>query len=138
MAFQTIEANLLRPGAPYATGRGWPSWLPVTPVDIHTVLDDDAMRARLEEMVGTVDLVCGGPPCQGFSIGGIRNGSDHRNRLPEQYLEFVRIVKPRFVLLENVEGMARRFISQPGQHPVSYAEWFEEELSRCGFTTRAC
>ncbi|MDA8996843.1 DNA cytosine methyltransferase [Hellea sp.] len=54
---------------------------------------------------GNVDVVAGGPPCQGFSIAGRRMENDPRNSL---FLEFVRIVKelqPRIVLFENVRGL---------------------------------
>ncbi len=55
-----------------------------------------------------IDLVAGGPPCQGFSLAGKRRGIDARNNLPWQFLEFVRQVKPKIVLVENVAGMNTR------------------------------
>ena len=62
--------------------------------------------AIIEKLKGTkVDLVIGGPPCQGFSIANTnRNPEDPRNHL---YLEFVRVVnllKPKFFVIENVRG----------------------------------
>lgn len=56
--------------------------------------------------VGALDLVAGGPPCQGFSINApIRSGSDPRNHLFREYLRFVDEFKPRAVLIENVPGL---------------------------------
>lgn len=52
-----------------------------------------------------VDVVVGGPPCQGFSLAGRRNPEDVRNKLPWEFLEFVRRVKPLLVVIENVVGM---------------------------------
>ena len=49
-----------------------------------------------------IDVLIGGPPCQGFSLGGIRNPNDPRNRL---FLEMIRVAKetnPRVVVIENV------------------------------------
>lgn len=56
---------------------------------------------------GKVDLVFGGPPCQGFSQIGPRDAEDPRNSL---YREFVRVVKslqPSFFIMENVPNMLR-------------------------------
>jgi DNA (cytosine-5)-methyltransferase 1 len=50
-------------------------------------------------------VVCGGPPCQGFSLAGPRIADDPRNKL---FLEFVRVVEglePEFVVFENVSGL---------------------------------
>lgn len=54
---------------------------------------------------GAVDAVVGGPPCQGFSVGGVRDVNDARN---DQLLEFVRLVveiRPTVFCLENVAGL---------------------------------
>lgn len=56
-----------------------------------------------------LDLVVGGPPCQGFSLAGRRNPTDIRNELPWQYLKFVDATRPRAVVIENVVGMDRSF-----------------------------
>ncbi len=62
-------------------------------------------------------LVAGGPPCQGFSVGGRRDGLDERNYLVYRMLDFIELVQPEAVLIENVEGMARRFVSKgPGEN----------------------
>jgi DNA (cytosine-5)-methyltransferase 1 len=55
---------------------------------------------------GQLDLVAGGPPCQGFSINApVRSTDDHRNHLFWNFLGFVECFDPRFVLIENVPGM---------------------------------
>lgn len=56
-----------------------------------------------------IDLVAGGPPCQGFSLAGRRNPDDIRNTLPWQFLELVEVVQPKSVLIENVSGMSQEF-----------------------------
>jgi DNA (cytosine-5)-methyltransferase 1 len=56
-----------------------------------------------------VDVVVGGPPCQGFSLAGRRNPDDVRNKLPWEYLEFVSQTAPKMVVIENVVGMSHKF-----------------------------
>jgi DNA (cytosine-5)-methyltransferase 1 len=65
--------------------------------------------ARIEQTFGVnrsdVDVVVGGPPCQGFSTVGKRDSSDPRNLLWEHYFELVNEIRPAYVLIENVEGL---------------------------------
>lgn len=136
MAFETFAANFLGPDARFPVRDLWPDWLPKTNHDIERLLEDPAMRAHLEELQGSVDLVCGGPPCQGFSVGGIRDGKDSRNQLPHRYLEFVDVIRPTFVLLENVEGMARRFVSKPGHQEMAFVDWARSRLDDLGYDAR--
>jgi len=64
-----------------------------------------------------IDLVAGGPPCQGFSMAGRRNPDDARNQLPWQFLEFVEAVKPKAVIIENVSGMKSDFAKHGKRSP---------------------
>ncbi len=62
-------------------------------------------RNPLTPFPGQIDAVVGGPPCQGFSVGGVRRVGDDRN---QQLLNFVRLVvelRPRVFALENVAGL---------------------------------
>ena len=54
-----------------------------------------------------VDVIIGGPPCQGFSNANRwhKNYSDPRNLLFLKFIEFVKIIKPKMVLIENVSGI---------------------------------
>ena len=59
---------------------------------------------------GNVDLVCGGPPCQGFSMANRqRIIDDPRNLLYKEYLIFLSKVQPRFFVMENVRGMKNKW-----------------------------
>jgi DNA (cytosine-5)-methyltransferase 1 len=107
--------------------------MPQRPQSIESLLDDPATHEHLEAMRGTVTLVAGGPPCQGFSVGGIRNGLDHRNQLVWRMLELVAILQPKLVLVENVEGIARRFLSKPGKSNASVADRVVEHLNDMGY-----
>ena len=52
-----------------------------------------------------IDIIIGGPPCQGFSVAGKRNEDDERNLLPYEYIRFVSAIKPKAFVLENVKGI---------------------------------
>lgn len=51
-----------------------------------------------------IDLVCGGPPCQGFSTVGKKDFNDDRNSLFREFIRVVRETSPKFVVFENVSG----------------------------------
>lgn len=77
----------------------------VTTADIRS-LDAEAVRDELGLKRGELDLIAGGPPCQGFSINApIRSKNDARNHLFKEYLRFVDAFAPRFILIENVPGL---------------------------------
>ncbi|MHA7178340.1 DNA cytosine methyltransferase [Arthrobacter sp. Sr24] len=75
-----------------------------------------------------IDVVVGGPPCQGFSMAGRRQKDDIRNRLAWEYLKFVERVKPRAVVIENVVGMSRSFV--PGEES-SFSQ-LQQALAKIG------
>lgn len=52
-----------------------------------------------------VDIITGGPPCQGFSLAGFRNPDDPRNNLIEDFYDVVKNVQPKIFLFENVQGL---------------------------------
>lgn len=56
----------------------------------------------IEEDVPEVDVVVGGPPCQGFSSLGRQDAADARNKLWSHYAEAVRRAKPKYFIMENV------------------------------------
>ena len=121
MAFETLHANLVADDAPFDAFQKWPDWLEKRPMGVEELLAGENL-ANLEGLRGKVTLVAGGPPCQGFSVGGRRNGQDDRNGLVQYLLDVVEAVEPPFVLIENVEGMARPFRANPGEAPESVAE----------------
>jgi DNA (cytosine-5)-methyltransferase 1 len=61
----------------------------------------------LESWDGELDLIAGGPPCQGFSSIGKRLIDDHRNQLVFHFFRLVSELQPRYFVMENVPGMAR-------------------------------
>jgi DNA (cytosine-5)-methyltransferase 1 len=53
-----------------------------------------------------IDGIIGGPPCQGFSISGKRDPNDPRNKLYQNYMEYVKMLRPAFFVMENVPNLA--------------------------------
>lgn len=104
-AFETLRTNLLASGCKYRFN--WPRWLPKEPIGVGEFLNRH--RADLETLKGSIDLLVGGPPCQGFSSAGRRRHDDPRNRLFTAYLRIVDALKPRAVLIENVRGFTMDF-----------------------------
>jgi DNA (cytosine-5)-methyltransferase 1 len=104
-AFETLKANFLTPGARHSYA--WPRWLGQTPCCVEELLKKHS--SDLSRLRGHVDLLAGGPPCQGFSSAGRRRAVDPRNDLVERYLELVDVLQPRIVLMENVLGITHDF-----------------------------
>jgi DNA (cytosine-5)-methyltransferase 1 len=135
MAFETLRHNLIE-GRRYSFD--WPDWLPKQAMSCEQLLNDH--RHHLSSLTGTIDLMVGGPPCQGFSLAGRRNPADPRNKMAEQYLELVKIIKPKFILIENVSGFNSKFDESKRKNTdddmyfkKSYAEYISEELSSVGY-----
>lgn len=102
--FTSLYANEISPryAQTYATNH------PLTPVDSRDIriVDAQKVRALLGLKRGELDLIAGGPPCQGFSINAPkRSTDDSRNHLFREYLRFVTEFEPRVVMIENVPGM---------------------------------
>lgn len=81
-----------------------------------TTIDNNTIK---ETFGNTIDIIIGGPPCQGFSGLNRRNkdGNDPRNLLFRQYLRFVEVLQPKVILIENVrqiltskDGLVRKEI----------------------------
>lgn len=70
-----------------------------------TSVDADEIPALLGGL-GRIDIVVGGPPCQGFSTSGKRALDDERNTLVWAYLRAVQLTKPKVFVMENVSGFA--------------------------------
>jgi len=83
------------------------------------LLEHSNILQNTKEKLGEIDLIVGGPPCQGFSLAGKRNPKDNRNQLPWQFLEYVEIFRPKAVLMENVLGMRQRFSKHNEEAPFS-------------------
>ena len=126
MAFSTLEFNLISGKRAFE----WPDWLPRNPMDITALMKK--YRDQIKNIAGKVDLVVGGPPCQGFSIAGRRMEHDERNTLFREYINFVKLVKPRILLFENVPGFSYSF-NKIGKSQAPYSEILAKELRKLGY-----
>ena len=77
-----------------------------------------------------IDVVFGGPPCQGFSLMGKRSFDDPRNSLVFHFIRLVRELQPKFFVLENVKGMT------VGKHKEFIAEIISQ-FSESGYQVNA-
>jgi len=69
------------------------------------VIDFKLVLSEINLKEGEVDILIGGPPCQGFSTAGSRQDTDPRNQLLKSYLKALLVIKPKWFLMENVEGL---------------------------------
>ncbi len=102
-AFETLQYNLIDKKKHF----DWPDWLPKQSHDINDVIKNH--KDNLKSLRGEIDLVAGGPPCQGFSTAGRRKEGDSRNELIKSYIKFIRIVQPKVIFFENVKGFTQKF-----------------------------
>ncbi len=80
---------------------------PDTPLiegDIHQVKGKDILRTT-GLAKGELDILDGSPPCQGFSVAGLRRMQDERNNLFTEYVRLARSLKPKVLVMENVPGL---------------------------------
>lgn len=102
--FHSLLASEIMPVYAATYQRNHPSARVLT-ADIRT-LEPNQIREELGMERGELDLLAGGPPCQGFSINApVRSALDKRNHLFKEYLHFVEAFAPRAILIENVPGL---------------------------------
>lgn len=130
-AFETLKYNLIDKKRHFE----WPSWLPIEPLDIIEV--NRNYKKQLEELRDHVDLVAGGPPCQGFSMAGKRVKDDVRNQLVFSYIDFIKMVLPKFLLFENVKGFTYAFDKKNNHDAVPYSKIVKDELQKLGYNVKA-
>ena len=124
-AFSTLKANLLKSGSTLTGRHGCPRRI--------GIFGDLVQKAAvLKKLQGSVDLVVGGPPCQGFSTAGRRHEDDERNTLVHSYLRLVEMVQPRAILFENVRGFTMKFKAN-ADAGVTYSQLVIENLRELGY-----
>jgi DNA (cytosine-5)-methyltransferase 1 len=130
-AFATLKHNLIDNKKHFM----WPEWLECKEHDITNILK--TKENELKALQGKVDLVAGGPPCQGFSMAGKRVEDDFRNKLVYAYIKFIELVKPRLILFENVNGFTYAFKSRSEEvKAIPYSQIVIEKLQSLGYDTK--
>ena len=134
MAYKTFQHNLIDEDSVHCHFTSWPEWLEKSPHDIEDILDNVNIVKKFKELKGKVTLVAGGPPCQGFSVAGARKGNDPRNLLVFKQIKAIKILRPRFALIENVGGFEKKFVCRPSDRTtVSIAEEAMSALKSIGY-----
>ncbi|WP_312174206.1 DNA cytosine methyltransferase [Chryseobacterium sp.] len=128
-AFATLEHNLISKKKHF----NWPDWLPTQSHDINEILE--VYEDNLISLRGSVSLVAGGPPCQGFSMAGRRNESDERNDLINSYIKFVELVQPDLIFFENVRGFTMEF-KKNKEKGIAYSELVLKNLRSHGYIVK--
>ncbi|MDA8142735.1 MAG: DNA cytosine methyltransferase [Thermoplasmatales archaeon] len=126
MAFSTLRHNLIETENAF----DWPEWLPKEQIDIRFFLE--RYQTELSRLKGKVDLIVGGPPCQGFSMAGRRVEHDERNSLFQDYVKFVKLVEPSIIMFENVPGFSFPF-GKNEQNDIPYSIKLSRELVNIGY-----
>ena len=129
-AFETLKYNLIDNKKHF----NWPEWLPKTNHDINEVLKN--YSEQLMDLQGKVDLVAGGPPCQGFSMAGKRVKDDVRNQLVFSYIKFIKLVQPKMILFENVKGFTYAFNKKKKEGVEPYSQIVINALEGLGYAVK--
>ena len=112
-------------------------------------LSGDIIRDRISRLkifengpIPEIDLIIGGPSCQGFSRAGRRDKSDPRNMLFGEYVRVINDIRPKYIVLENVEGfMDMQFLDYVGLTGIHYPDGsitpdiLRSELFEIGYDT---
>lgn len=93
--------------------------------DIYNV-SKKSMEEDLGRKLGEIDVIIGGPPCQGFSVQRRGSDSDPRNNLVLEYIRLIIDIRPRLFVMENVGGL----LSPRG---LPYYNRLVEELGKAGY-----
>lgn len=102
---------------------------PHTPLfegDVTDFLGKKRLEHKARYKLDKIDLVFGGPPCQGYSQIGTRQLGDHRNRLYEQFARVVEELRPRIFLMENVPNLLM-------MNKGSFRDLIVQRLSEAGY-----
>ena len=125
-AFKTLRYNLIDNKKHF----NWPSWLPQEHIEIDKAIK--LYKEKFSTLKNKVDLIAGGPPCQGFSMAGRRNENDQRNNLIKSYIDFIKIIKPKILFFENVKGFTMEFKKNKDKGK-EYSTYVENALNRAGY-----
>ncbi|MCS3902188.1 DNA (cytosine-5)-methyltransferase 1 [Methylohalomonas lacus] len=135
MAFSTLKNNLIDSDR---FGKFcWPNDL--VKCKNHTLNDYFIKKyiKSIDKLRPTIDVVVGGPPCQGFSTYGKRDERDPRNQLIYRYIDFIDKIRPKVILVENTKGIASSFKANGnGRDDSTYAKKMIKRLEAIGYDCR--
>lgn len=103
--YNCILASDIMPQAKETFNENYPD-IPFILNDIRLISIDE-IKSKIGDK--SIDVIIGGPPCQGFSNMGNKNSADPRNFLFENYVKIVDEIQPKCFLFENVKGLCTMF-----------------------------
>lgn len=130
-AFSTLKFNLIDNSHHFE----WPNEIELKNWDINELIKKH--RHFLEKIKDEADIVVGGPPCQGFSLAGLRNKDDIRNTLVDSYIEFIDLIEPKFLFFENVYGFTIAFQEKNNVGKEVFSEKLIYELKKRDYSVEA-
>lgn len=103
--------------------------IPLYNRDIYSFTNEE-----IEAKFKGVDIICGGPPCQGFSVAGPSQYRiiDKRNTLIMEFYRFIYVLRPRYCILENVKGILNGKMNATQKALNTY----RDELKKIGYETK--
>lgn len=71
----------------------------------------EVLKNKIKQSLGKkpIDIVVGGPPCQSFSLAGVRKKNDKKDDLFSYYLRVITLIKPKYFVMENVYGILTKY-----------------------------
>lgn len=89
---------------------------------------------EIKKLFGGVDIIAGGPPCQGFSVAGPSQYGviDERNTLIMEFFRFVKVLRPKYCVLENVKGLLNGKMTNEKRALETYLS----ELKKIGYDSK--
>lgn len=123
--FETISANENDKKAVEMLKFNYP-WVSVIDKDIHQVKAVDLLCGY---KIGEIDVLVGGPPCQGFSLIGLREQGDPRNNLVFQFVKMLKEIRPKTFLMENVPGIL-------STHKGEFVKELLRQFDKAGYEVR--
>jgi DNA (cytosine-5)-methyltransferase 1 len=99
----------------------------------HWEIHEGDVRDYMPRLAGRPDVLLAGFPCQGFSLGGNRDGQDERNTLYREVIRVAHTVKPRVIVIENVLNLRTMITPDTGR---PFAEQIATELENAGYSVR--
>ena len=81
-------------------------------------ISGEYILSKTEMKKSEIDVIIGGPPCQGFSLSGKRMIDDERNKLYKSFVNLVSELKPKVFVMENVPGLVRLFKGQVAKQVI--------------------
>ncbi len=106
----------------------------VSPLDLRTRKAKREVEAAVRASEG-IDILIGGPPCQGFSNANRNNwrSDNPNNQLVATFLEYVELLKPPVILMENVQGILWTPPHGQSSGSLSVADFVAARLARAGY-----